>query len=117
MVGAAGATVSIVTLMTADAALVVPDTVSVAVNLWSPSGKGSRGKAPGPACVRRRGAQQRRPVVDLHRAVRHRSAGQRQDRRIGNAVADNAGVGRERGDSGCCWRRAADGEIEDGSRT
>ena len=34
--GAAGATVSTVTLSAADAALVVPDTVSVAVKLWAP---------------------------------------------------------------------------------
>ena len=41
MLGAAGATVSTVTFMTADGALVLPDTVSVAVKLWTPSGKGT----------------------------------------------------------------------------
>ena len=60
-----------------------------------PIRQGNRGEAPGPGCIRRRRAEQRRPVVDLHGAVRHRGAGQRQDRRIGNAVADNPGVRRE----------------------
>src|SRR4029077_19568855 len=41
MLGAVGAAVSTVTFMTADAALVTPETVSVAFNLWSPSGKGA----------------------------------------------------------------------------
>ena len=39
MLGAAGATVSIVTLIATEAALVTPDTVSVAVKLCTPSGK------------------------------------------------------------------------------
>ena len=60
MLGATGATVSTVTLSAAEAALVLPDTVSVAVKLCAPSGKGSRGKAPGPAAIRRRRAEQRR---------------------------------------------------------
>ena len=90
--GAAGATVSTVTFMTAEAALVTPETVSVAVNLWSPSGKGAVTKFQAPRCIRRRRAKQRCPVIDIHRAVRHCSSGQRQDRRIGNAIADNAGV-------------------------
>ena len=70
-----------------------------------PVRQGNRDKAPGAACIRRRRAEQRRPVVDIHRAVRHRRAGQRQDRRIGNAVADNTRVRRERGDGRS--RRAA----------
>ena len=41
MTGAAGATVSTVTLIATEAALVMPDTVSVAVKLWAPSGKGT----------------------------------------------------------------------------
>ena len=39
MVGAAGAVVSMVTLSGDDAALVEPDTVSVAVKLWLPEAK------------------------------------------------------------------------------
>ena len=70
-----------------------------------PVRQGNRDKAPGPAAIRRRRAEQRRPVVDIHRAVRHRSAGQRQDRRIGDAVADNARVRRERGDGRGSRRR------------
>ena len=67
-----------------------------------PIRQGNRDEAPGPGCIRRRRAEQRRPVIDLHRAIRHRSAGQRQDRRIGDAVADNTGIRRERGDG---WSR------------
>ena len=70
-----------------------------------PVRQGNRDKAPGPACIGRRRAEQRRPVVDIHRAVRHRGAGQRQDRRIGDAVADNARVRRERGNGRGSRRR------------
>ena len=38
----------------------------------------ARGIAPGPAGIGRRRAEQRRPVIDIHRAVGHRLAGQRQ---------------------------------------
>ena len=80
-------------------------------------GQGNRGEAPGAGCIRRRRAEQRRPVVDVHRAVCHSSAGQRQDRRVGNAVADNTRIRRERGDGWSSWQRAENREIEDGSRT
>ena len=71
-----------------------------------PVRQSSYDKAPSPAGIGRRRAEQRRPVVHIHRAVRHRSAGQRQDRRIGDAVADNARVRRERGDGrNSRWRR------------
>src|ERR1019366_8715998 len=58
------------------------------------------GEAPGPAAVRSGVAQQRRPVIDLDRAVGFRRAGQRQDIHIGDAVAHHATVGRERDDRG-----------------
>ena len=93
------------TFITAEAALVTPDTVSVAVKRCTPSGKAAVTKLQAPLAIRRRRAEQRRPVVDIHRAVRHRGAGQRQDRRIGNAVADNARVRRERGDGRGSRRR------------
>ena len=106
MVGAAGATVSTVTLIATEAALVTPDTVSVAVKLCSPSGKGTVTKLQAPLALAVARAEQRRPVVHIHRCVRHRRAGQRQDRRIGDAVADNAGVRRERGNGRSTrWRR------------
>ena len=70
-----------------------------------PVGQGNRGEGPGPGCIRRCRAEQRRTVVDLHCAVCHSGAGQRQDRRIGNAVADNPGVRRERGDGWSTRRR------------
>ena len=60
-----------------------------------PVRQGNGDKIPSPAGIGRRRAEQRRAVVDIHRAVRHRRAGQRQDRRIGNAVANNARVRRE----------------------
>ena len=61
---------------------------------------------PGPAAVGRCATQQRHTVVDIHRAVRHRTAGQRQRVVIGDAVAHRATVGRERGDGrGSRWRR------------
>ena len=41
MVGATGATVSMVTLIATEGVLVTPDTVSVAVKLCTPSGKGT----------------------------------------------------------------------------
>ena len=61
-------------------------------------GQRRRGIAPGAAAVGRRAAEQRRAVVDLDRAVGFRRAGQRQRVVVGDAVADDAAVGRERGD-------------------
>ena len=57
-----------------------------------------RGVAPGPCPARQRAAEQRRTVIDLDRAAGLRRAGQRQRIVIGDAVADDAAVGRERGD-------------------
>ena len=57
-----------------------------------------RGVAPGPCPARQRAAEQRRTVIDLDRALGFRRAGQRQRIVIGDAVADHAAVGRERGD-------------------
>ena len=48
MLGAAGATVSTVTLIATEAALVTPDTVSVAVKLCVPSGKAAVTKLQAP---------------------------------------------------------------------
>ena len=48
MLGAAGATVSIVTFIATEAALVTPDTVSVAVKLCTPSGKAAVTKLQAP---------------------------------------------------------------------
>ena len=84
--GAAGATVSTVTLRAADAALVVPDTVSVAVKLCAPFARVPVSEAPGPAAVRRRRAEQRRTVVDIHRAACRCRASQRQRVVVGNVV-------------------------------
>ena len=98
MVGAAGAAVSTVTFIDRRSGTGHASHRVGCGELMEPVRQGSRDKVPGPAGIRRRRAQQRCPVVDFHRAVRHRSAGQRQDRRIGNAIADNAGVRRERVD-------------------
>ena len=90
---------SIVTLSAAEAAPVLPAaSVAVAVRLWAPFGQRRRRIAPGPAAVGRRAAEQRRAVVDLDRAVGLRRAGQGQRIVVGDAVADRAAVGRERGD-------------------
>ena len=51
--------------------------------------------SPGPAAVGRRRAQQRRPVIDLDRAVGFRTAGQRQRVVVGDVVAHHPAVGRE----------------------
>ena len=91
--------VSTVTFSAAEAALVLPAaSVAVAVRLWAAFGKRAGGEAPGAGAVRGGAAEQRRAVVDLDRAVGFRRAGQRQDVLIGDAVADGAAVGRERGD-------------------
>ena len=72
-----------------------------------------RGVAPGPCSARQRTAEQRRTVIDLDRAVGLCRAGQRQRVVIGDAVADDAAVGRERGDAwvwsgpSCRWSRSA----------
>ena len=74
--------------------------------------QGRRGVAPGAGAVRRRAAEQRRAVVDLDRAAGLRRAGQRQRIVIGDAVADDAAVGRERGDGGRGRRRRVDGDAQ-----
>ena len=51
-----------------------------------------------PRCRSPCAAEQRRTVIDLDRAVGFRRAGERQRIVIGDAVADDAAVGRERGD-------------------
>ena len=71
-----------------------------------------RGVAPGPGPARHRAAEQRRTVIDLDRAVGFRRAGQRQRVVIGDAVADDAAVGRERGDGGRGRRRRVDGDVQ-----
>ena len=74
--------------------------------------QGRRGVAPGPAAARHRAAEQRRAVIDLDRAVGLRRAGQRQRVVIGDAVADDAAVGRERGDRRRSRRRRVDGDRQ-----
>ena len=97
MVGAAGAIVSIVTFITAEAALVTPDTVSVAVKRCTPSGKAAVTKLQAPlalaVAVPSSVARRRHSPCCLRPPCRSASG-----RRIGNAVADNARVRRERGD-------------------
>ena len=96
--GAVGAAVSIVTVSAAEAALVLPAaSVAVAVRLWLPFDSPG-GVAPGAAAVGGHGAEQGGAVVDLDRAVGRRRAGQRQRVVIGDAVAGDAAVGRERRD-------------------
>ena len=94
--GAAGATVSTVTAKAADAALVVPDTVSVAVKLCAPFDKVPVVKLQAPLRVRRRRAEQRRAVVDVHRAAGRCRASQRQRGVVGDVIAHHAAVSRER---------------------
>ena len=74
--------------------------------------QGRRGVAPGPCPVRQRAAEQRRTVIDLDRAVGFRRAGQRQRIVIGDAVADDAAVGRERGDRRGNRGRRVDGHAQ-----
>ena len=71
-----------------------------------------RGVAPGPCSARQRTAEQRRTVIDLDRAAGLRRAGERQRIVIGDAVADDAAVGRERGDRGCGRGRRVDGHVQ-----
>ena len=71
-----------------------------------------RGVAPGPCPARQRAAEQRRTVIDLDRAVGFRRAGQRQRIVIGDAVADDAAVGRERGDGRGSRGRRVDGHVQ-----
>ena len=90
--------VSMVTLSAAEAALVLPAaSVAVAVRLWAPLASAAVVIAPGAAAVGGGGAQQRGAVIDLDRGIGFRAAGQRQGIVIGDAVADRAAVGRERG--------------------
>ena len=97
--GALGAAVSIVTLERgrgrADVAGRIGRRGGEAVGAV---GQRGGGEAPGAAAVGRRGAEQGGAVVDLHRAVGLGRAGQRQRVVVGDAVADRAAVGRERGD-------------------
>ena len=57
-----------------------------------------RGIAPGPCPARQRAAQQRCAVIDLHRAALASAVPVSVSIVIGDAVADRAAVGRERGD-------------------
>ena len=103
--GAVGATVSTVTARAADAALVVPDTVSVAVKLCVAVRQRRRRIAPRPARVGRRGADRRRSVEQIDRAVRRRRASQRERGVVGDAVAGGAAVRRERRNGWNCQAR------------
>ena len=102
-----------VTFSAAEATPVLPAaSVAVAVRLWAPFGQRRRGVAPGAAAVGGRAAEQRRTVIDLDRAAGLRRAGQRQRIVIGDAVANHAAVGRERGDRGCSRGRRVDGHVQ-----
>ncbi len=117
MVGATGAAVSIVTRSAVEAAPVLPAaSVAVAVRLWAPLASAAVVIAPGAAAIGGGGAEQRGAVVDLDRAVGLRRAGQRQRVVIGDAVADRAAVGRERGDGRRHRRHRVDGDAERASR-
>src|SRR5205085_1321319 len=70
--------------------------------------------APGTAGARRHAAQERSAVIDLDRAVGLGAAGERQHGGAGNAVADEPGVGGERGDARRRRRHAVDGHGERG---
>ena len=78
--------------------------------------QGARGVGPGAAAVGGGRAEQRGAVIDLDRAVGFRRAGQRQRRRIGDAVADHAAVGRERGDGRGDRRHRVDRDRQGRSR-
>ena len=94
--GAAGATVSTVTAKAADAALVVPDTVSVAVKLCVPFDKVPVAKLHAPLPLAVAVPSRRRAVEHRHRAAGRCRASQRQRVVIGNAVSHDAAVSRER---------------------
>ena len=99
--GATGAVVSMVTLSAARGRAGIAGSISCrGGQAVAAIRQHRRGVAPGPCSARQRAAQQRRAVEDLDRAVGFRRAGQRQRIVIGDAVADDAAVGRERGDLG-----------------
>ena len=115
MLGATGAAVSTVTPSAAEATPVLPAaSVAVAVRLWAPLASAAVVIAPGAGAVRGGAAEQRGAVVDLDRAVGFRRAGQRQGVVIGDAVANRAAVGRERGDARGNRRRRIDGDAQRG---
>ena len=101
------------TLSALEATPVLPAaSVAVAVRLWAPLASAAVVIGPGAGAVRGGAAEQRRAVVDLDRAVGFRRAGQRQGIVIGDAVADGAAVGRERGDARGNRRRRVDGHAQ-----
>ena len=115
MLGATGAAVSMVTLSAVEAAPVLPAaSVAVAVRLWAPLASAAGGIAPGAAAVGGGAAEQRGAVIDLHRGVGFRRAGQRQGIVIGDAVAHDTAVGRERGDARGNRGRRVDGDAQRG---
>ena len=62
------------------------------------------GEVPAPACICCRSTEKLRAVVDGHRAVCDRAAGQCDDCRVGDAIADHARIRRERGNGRHSWR-------------
>ena len=112
MLGATGAVVSTVTLSAAEAAPVLPAaSVAVARQAVGAVGQGRGGEAPGAGAVGGGAAEQRGAVIDLHRAVGFRRAGERQGIVIGDAVTHRAAVGRERGDARGNRGRRVDGDA------
>ena len=94
--GADGATVSTVTARAADAALVVPDTVSVAVKLCVPFDKVPVAKLQAPLLFAVTVPSSVAPSYTVHRAAGRCRAGQRQRVVVGDVVAHHAAVSRER---------------------
>ena len=97
-VGSTGAAVSMVTLSAPEAALMLPAaSAGLAVRLWLPSASAAVAKVQAPlplAVAARAGWRRHRPSP----WPGFRRAGQGQGIVVGDAVADHAAVGRERGD-------------------
>ena len=99
MVGATGATVSMVTLSAVEASAgVAGDIAGGGGQAVGAVGERCGGEAPGAAAIGGCAAEQVGAVKDLHRGIGFRRAGQRQGVVIGDAVAHHVAVGRERGD-------------------
>ena len=114
MVGMVGAVVSMVTFSAARGRAGVAGSIGCrGRQAVAAIRQDRRGVAPGPCPARQRAAEQRRTVIDLDRAASLRRAGERQRVVIGDAVADDAAVGRERGDGrrNRCNRINCDGEY------
>ena len=86
--------------------------IALAVRLWLPSASVAVAKRPGAAAIGGRRADLGGAVEHLHRAAGFRRAGQRQRIVVGDAVADHAAVGRERGHGRGARGDRVDGDIQ-----